>query len=74
MDSAYSYIFRDSDTFRLMMERKESEGMEKDFGAGERDDGIRNMYGKIKRKVYDECRINPSGITIYPVIHVYARS
>ena len=55
------------------MGRKKSEGMEKDFGAGERDDGIRNMYGKIKRKVYDECRINPSGITIYNVIHVYAR-
>ena len=56
------------------MERKESEGMEKDFGAGERDDGIRNMYGKIKRKVYDEGGINPYGITIYPVIRVYARS
>ena len=57
-----------------MMERKASEGMEKDFGAGERTDGIRNMYGKIKRKMYDEGRINPSRITIYPVIHVYAHS
>ena len=47
--------------------------MEKDFGAGERDDGCCNIYGKIKRKVYDEVRINPSGITIYPVIRVYAR-
>ena len=50
-----------------------SEGMEKDFGAGERDDGCCNIYGKIKRKVYDEGGINPCGITIYPVIHVYAR-
>ena len=48
--------------------------MEKDFGASERTDGIRNMYGKIKRKMYDEGRINPSRITIYPVIRVYARS
>ena len=31
------------------------------------------MYGKIKRKVYDEGGINPYGITIYPVIHVYVR-
>ena len=51
-----------------------SEGMEKDFGAGERADGIRNMYGKIKRKMYDEERINPYRITTYNVIHVYARS
>ena len=50
-----------------------SEGMEKDFGAGERDDGCCHMYGKIKRKVYDEGGINPCGITIYIVIHVYAR-
>ena len=54
MYSAYSYIFRDSDTFRLMMGRKESEGMEKDFGAGERADGCCYMFDKIKRKVYDE--------------------
>ena len=57
-----------------MMGRMMSEGMEKDFGAGERADGIRNMYGKIKRKMYDEERINPYRITTYNVIHVYARS
>ena len=60
--------------FQLMMERMMSEGMEKDFGSGERADGIRNMYGKIKRKMYDEGQINPYGITIYPVIRVYVRS
>ena len=34
-----------------MMGKMMSEGMEKDFGAGKGTDGIRNMYGKIKRKV-----------------------
>lgn len=48
--------------------------MEKDFGAGEGTDGIRNIYGKIKRKMYDEGRINHYMITTYPVIRVYARS
>ena len=51
-----------------------SEGMEKDFGAGERTDGCRHIFDKIKRKMYDEGGINPYGITIYPVISVYARS
>lgn len=32
------------------------------------------MFDKIKRKMYDEGGINPYGITIYNVIHVYARS
>ena len=50
-----------------------SEGMDKDFGAGERADGCCHMFDKIKRKMYDEGRLNPSGITIYPVIRVYAR-
>ena len=31
------------------------------------------MYGKIKRKMYDEGRLNPYGITTYTVIRVYAR-
>ena len=60
--------------FQLMMGRMMSEGMEKDFGAGERAGGIRNMYGKIKRKMYDEGRINPYIITTYTVIRVYVRS
>ena len=60
--------------FQLMMERMMSEGMEKDFGTGKRTDGIRNMYGKIKRKMYDEGRINPYIITTYTVIRVYVRS
>lgn len=55
------------------MERKVSEGMEKDFGAGGRDDGCCHMFDKIKRKVYDKSRINRFRITIYPVIRVYVR-
>ena len=51
-----------------------SEGMEKDFGAGERADGCCHMFDKIKRKMYDEGRINPYIITTYTVIRVYVRS
>lgn len=50
-----------------------SEGMEKDFGAGEGDDGCCHMFDKIKRKMYDEVRITHYMITIYPVIRVYVR-
>ena len=51
-----------------------SEGMEKDFGTGERADGCCHMFDKIKRKMYDEGGINPYGITTYTVIRVYVRS
>lgn len=30
-----------------------SEGMENNFGAGERTDGCCHMFDKIKRKMYD---------------------
>ena len=36
-------------------------------------DGCCHMFDKIKRKMYDEGRLNPYGITIYPVIRVYVR-